>query len=69
MGRVFPIDFEFESGGFCGGRKTGEPEKPSEQERGPTTNSIAPSRESGYFVVIAIRDVPLDGVAFSRLNY
>ena len=26
--------------GFCGGRKTGEPgEKPSEQEREPTTNS------------------------------
>ena len=36
----FPIELEFGSVGFCGGRKTGEPgEKPSEQGREPTTNS------------------------------
>ncbi len=40
-GRAFPIELEFGSVGFCGGRKTGEPgEKPLEQEREPTTNSI-----------------------------
>ncbi len=32
-----PIELEFRSVGFCGGRKTGE--KPSEQGREPTTNS------------------------------
>ena len=36
----FPIELEFGSVGFCGGRKTGEPgEKPSEQGREPTSNS------------------------------
>ena len=39
-GRVFPIELEFGSVRFYGGRKTGEPgEKPSEQGREPTTNS------------------------------
>ena len=37
---LFPIELEFSSVDFCGGRKTGEPgEKPSEREREPTTNS------------------------------
>ena len=37
----FPIELEFRNVGFWGGRKTGEPrEKPSEQGREPTTNSI-----------------------------
>ncbi len=37
---LFPIEMEFSSVDFCGGRKTGEPgEKPSERGREPTTNS------------------------------
>ena len=37
---LFPIELEFSSVDFCGGRKTGEPrEKPSERGREPTTNS------------------------------
>ena len=36
----FQVELEFGNVGFCGGRKTGVPrEKPSEQEREPTTNS------------------------------
>ena len=36
----FKIELESRSVAFCGGRKSGEPEeKPSEQEREPTTNS------------------------------
>ncbi len=39
-GRVFPIESEFGSVVFCGGRKTGEPgKKTSEKGREPTTNS------------------------------
>ena len=36
----FQVELEIGKVGFCGGRKTGEPEeKPSEQGREPTTNS------------------------------
>ena len=39
-GRVFPIELEFWSVSFYGGRKTGKTgKKPSEQEQEPTTNS------------------------------
>ena len=39
--RAFQVELEFENVGFCGGRKIGEPgEKPSEQGREQTTNSI-----------------------------
>ena len=47
-GRVFPIELEFGSISFYGGRKTGEPgEKPSEQGREPTTNSTHMTLGSG----------------------
>jgi len=43
--------------GFCGGRKTGEPgEKPSEQEREPTTNSTQnPGHIGGRRVLSPLR--------------
>jgi len=55
MGVLYPDRIEIWSVGFCGGRKTGEPgEKPSEQGREPTTNSVnpqvtpSPGIESGH---------------------
>ena len=39
--RAFQVELELNNVGFRGGRKTEEPgEKPSEQGREPTTNSI-----------------------------